>query len=127
MKDKYRRLINKTEGLTDNARYELQQRLDGMKNHTKVCHGDYNPSNVIIKEDGTAYVIDWAHVTQGNASADVARTYLIFRLEGKESLADKYLDLFSEKSGINKATIQRWIPIVAAAQKAKQYLRSKIS
>lgn len=120
MKDKYRRLINKTEGLTDNARYELQQRLDGMKDHTKVCHGDYNPSNVIIKEDGTAYVIDWAHVTQGNASADVARTYLIFRLEGKESLADKYLNLFSEKSGINKATIQRWIPIVAAAQKAKQ-------
>ncbi len=120
MKDKYRRLINQTEGLSDNARYELQQRLDGMKDHTKICHGDYNPSNVIIKEDGTAYVIDWAHVTQGNASADAARTYLIFRLEGKEELADKYLDLFSEKSGINKATIQRWIPIVAAARKAKK-------
>ena len=29
------------------------------------------------------------------------------------------LDLFSEKSGITKANIQRWIPIVAATQMTK--------
>lgn len=118
MKDKYKERINKAE-LTDAVRYELLQRLDGMKNHTKVCHGDYNPSNVIIKPDGTACIIDWAHVTQGNASGDAARTYLIFSIDGKQDLAEKYLNLFSEKSGIEKTLIQRWIPIVAAAQKAK--------
>ena len=90
-----------------------------MKDHKKLCHGDYNPSNVVIKPDGTACILDWAHVTQGNASADAARTYLLFSIEGKENLADKYLNLFSEKSGIVKSNIQRWIPIVAAAQKAK--------
>ncbi len=119
MKDKYKRLINETQDLSNDARYELQQRLDGMKDHTKVCHGDYNPSNIIIKEDGTAYIIDWAHVTQGNASSDAARTYLMFKLEGKDDLSEKYLKLFSEKSGIGIDNIQRWIPIVAAAQKAK--------
>lgn len=85
IKEKYKRKINEVQDLTDNARYELQVRLDGMKNHTKLCHGDYNPSNVIIKEDGTAYIIDWAHVTQGNASADCARTFLIFSIEGKKN------------------------------------------
>ena len=30
-----------------------------------------NPIEVIY---GTPYIIDWSHVTQGNASADVART-----------------------------------------------------
>lgn len=119
IKEKYKRKINEVEDLSDNARYELQIRLDAMKNHTKLCHGDYNPSNVIIKEDGTAYVIDWAHVTQGNASADSARTFLIFSIEGKKELAEKYINLFSEKSGIEKSLIQRWIPIVAAAQRAE--------
>lgn len=119
IKEKYKRKINSVQDISDNTKYELLQRLDGMKNHVKLCHGDYNPSNVIIKSDGTAYVIDWAHVTQGNASADAARTYLLFSIDGKEALAEKYINLFSEKSTIAKSNIQRWIPIVAAAQKAE--------
>lgn len=119
IKDKYKRLINDADNINNDTRYELLQRLDGMKDHTKLCHGDYNPSNVIIKPNGEACIIDWAHVTQGNASADAARTYLLFSIDGKEELADKYLNLFSEKSGIEKSNIQKWIPIVAAARKAK--------
>jgi len=115
MKEKYRRKINETD-IYDNIKYELLQRLEGMKNHTKLCHGDFNPSNIIIKDDGTAYIIDWAHVTVGNASADSARTFLLFSMDGKEALAEKYLNLFSEKSGIAKSNIQRWVSIVAAAQ-----------
>jgi RIO-like serine/threonine protein kinase len=115
MKEKYRRKINETD-IHDNIKYELLQRLEGMKNHTKLCHGDFNPSNVIIKDDGTAYIIDWAHVTVGNASADSARTFLLFSMDGKEDFAEKYLNLFSEKSGIAKSNIQRWVSIVAAAQ-----------
>ncbi len=117
MKEKYRRKINSAD-INENTKYDLLQRLEGMKSDLSLCHGDYNPSNVIVKEDGTVYVIDWAHVTMGNSAADAARTYLIFSLEGKEVLADKYLNLFSEKSGIEKSNIQRWIPIVAAAQLA---------
>lgn len=119
MKEKFHRKISEAENISENTKYELLQRLDGMKNHTKVCHGDYNPSNVIIKEDGTAYIIDWSHVTQGNASADCARTFLLFSMEGKEELAKKYMNLFSEKSKIDIANIQRWIPIVAASQMTK--------
>lgn len=118
MKDKYKERV-KSLDITDSARYELLARLDGMKDHTKVCHGDYNPSNVIIKPDGSACIIDWAHVTQGNASGDAAMTYLLFELDGKNEIAEKYLNLFSEKSGIEKSNIQRWIPIVAANEKTK--------
>ena len=119
IKDKYKRKIESTENIDNTTKYELLQRLEGMKNHTKICHVDFNPSNIIIKEDGSSYVIDWSHVTIGNASADVAKTFLLFSLEGKDKLAEKYVDLFSEKSGISKANIQRWIPIVAAAQMSK--------
>ena len=65
------------------------------------------------------YVIDWAHVTEGNSASDVATTYLLFAINGKQELADKYLNMFSEKSGMEKSYIQKWLPIVAAAQKTK--------
>lgn len=119
IKEKYRRKINEATNINDNIKYELLQRLEGMKNHTKLCHGDYNPSNIIINEKGEYFVIDWSHATQGNASADVARTFLLFSIQGKSDVAEKYLDLFSEMSGISKENIQRWIPIVAAAQMSK--------
>ncbi len=119
IKDKFRRKLSNAINIDENTKYELMQRLEGMKNHTKLCHGDFNPSNVIIKENGEVYVIDWSHVTQGNASADAARTFLLFSIEGKSELAEKYINLFSEKSGITKANIQRWIPIVAATQMTK--------
>lgn len=104
----------------DNAtKYDLHTLLDGMHKHDKVCHGDFNPSNVVITPEGQAYILDWAHATQGNASADAARTFLVFSLAGKNDLAEKYLNLFCIKTGINKKYVQRWIPIVAASQSVK--------
>lgn len=118
LKDKYRRKLEEAD-IDDTTRYELLQRLEGTKNHDKLCHGDFNPSNVIINENGEYSIIDWAHATQGNASADVAKTFLLFSLNGQTELAEKYLDLFTEKSGIERRGIQRWIPIVAAVQLKK--------
>ncbi len=118
LKDKMNRKIDETT-LDATTRYELHTRLEGMPKHKKVCHGDFNPSNIVIAEDGTPYIIDWAHATQGNASADVARTYLLFCLEEKPELAKKYLDLFSKKSNTAKQYIQKWMPIVAASQSVK--------
>ena len=118
LKDKMNRKIEETT-LNATTRYELHTRLDSMPKHTKVCHGDFNPSNIIISKDGTAYIIDWAHATQGNASADVARTYLLFYLSGKKDLAEKYMNMFCEKTDTAKQYIQNWIPIVAASQSVK--------
>lgn len=116
--DKMKRKIDETT-LDATTRYELHTRLNGMHKHHKVCHGDFNPSNIIIKPDGTPFVIDWSHATQGNASADVARTYLLFCLKGNEALANKYLDLFCKKTDTAKQYVQQWLPIVAASQSVK--------
>ena len=118
LKDKMNGKISMTT-LDATTRYELHTRLEGMPKHKKVCHGDFNPSNIIITEDGTPFVIDWAHATQGNASADAARTYLLFRLAGNKRVAEKYLNLFCEKSDTAKQYVQKWMPIVAASQSVK--------
>ena len=77
LKEKTIRALNEEPELDESTRYELLTRLDGMPKHTKLCHGDFSPSNIIVQEDGTMYVIDWVHAAQGSASADVARTYLL--------------------------------------------------
>ena len=119
LKDKMNRKISQAD-LTATIRYDLHTRLESMPKHNKVCHGDFNPSNIIISdEDGTPYIIDWSHATQGNASADVARTYLLFWLAGDINLAEKYLNLFCLKSDTAKQYVQKWIPIVAASQLVK--------
>ncbi|MGN0533552.1 MAG: phosphotransferase family protein [Eubacterium sp.] len=100
-------------------RYDLHNRLEGMKKHTKVLHGDYCPANVIVTPDGEYYIIDWAHATQGNASADAARTYLTFNLQGKKDMAEKYLDLFCKKADIPRQLVQQWMPIVACSESVK--------
>ena len=119
LKDKMNRKISETD-LDATTRYELHTRLEGMPKHNKVCHGDFRPSNVIVGEDGTNYIIDWSHATQGNASADAARTYLCFCLKGETETAEKYLDLFCQKSDTAKQYVQKWLPIVAASQSVKR-------
>ena len=118
LRDKMNRKISQTD-FDATTRYELHSRLDAMPKHNKLCHGDFNPSNIIITDDGTPYIIDWSHATQGNASADVARTYLLFWLNGDIEGAKKYLELVCRKSNTARQYVQKWMPIVAASQSVK--------
>lgn len=118
LKDKMARKISQSE-LDATTRFDLHHHLEGMPTHNKVCHGDFNPSNILIAEDGTPYILDWSHVTQGNASADAARTYLLFWLAGDITGANRYLELFCKKSNTEMRYVQKWMPIVAASQSVK--------
>ncbi len=115
------------------TRYALHTRLEEMPRHSKTCHGDFVPSNIVIGEDGQAYILDWSHATRGNASADVAITYLRLCLDGETELAADYLNLFCEKSGTPKSYVAIWIPMIAAFlsvganEKSRKYLLSRIN
>ena len=93
LKDKMNRKICQTD-LSATVRYDLHTRLESMPKH-------------------------WSHATQGNASADAARTYLLFWLNGDIDAAKKYLNLFCEKSDTAIQYVQKWMPIVAASQTVK--------
>ena len=119
-KDKFTRMINSIPDILDEAtRYELLLKLDGMKPHTKVCHGDFVPSNVILAEDGAPVILDWAHATQGNGAADCATTYLHLLLHGDEELAEKYINLYCTKQGCTRQYVNEWLGIIAAAELAR--------
>ena len=42
------------------------------------------------------------------------------REQKQKELAEKYVNLYCEKTGTDKKEVQRWIPIVAAIRKTKE-------
>ncbi|MDU4970861.1 MAG: aminoglycoside phosphotransferase family protein, partial [Atopobium minutum] len=83
-RDKFARMINSLSCINATTRYDLLVRLDGMKVEEKICHGDFNPTNVLVQEDGSCTVVDWAHATQGAPAADVAMSYMLFSFEDQK-------------------------------------------
>ena len=118
LKDKMDAKIARSE-YPETVKYDLQTRLQGLPKHYKLCHGDFCPGNVIVTSEGVPYIIDWAHATQGNASADAARTYLTFRLRGEDENAESYMKLYCERTGTARGYIEEILPIVAATQTEK--------
>ncbi len=119
LKDKITYQINGLNTIDSSTRYELLTRLESMPKHFKLLHGDFCPSNIIVKDDGTMYLIDWVHAAQGNASADVARTYTTLYLTDKNA-AEKYYNDFCAKTNTDKSYVHKWLPIVAAANLTKK-------
>ena len=115
LKDYLNRSIDSLDMIDDVKKYELLTHLNKMPLHSKLCHGDLAPDNIIVGSSGV-FVVDWLKAKQGNASADVAKTYLNLCLDHRTESAEKYLKLYCEKSNTDAGYIREWLPIVAAAQ-----------
>ena len=57
IKEKMNAKIDMTD-FDESTKFELHARLAGMPNHDKLCHGDFNPSNIIVTDSGEMYIID---------------------------------------------------------------------
>lgn len=113
--NKLKRMIGRVKSLDPSQRYDLQMRAERMSRGHAICHGDFNPTNVIVGEDKQYFFCDWTHVTEGLPEADAAMTYILLHEQFPEA-ADKYLDLYSVMADIPKQKIQYWLPVVAAAE-----------
>ncbi len=113
--DYLKRSIDGLDMIDDVKKYELLTRLSSMPKHSKLCHGDFSPDNIIVSDDGL-FIVDWLKAKQGNASADVAKTYLNFCLKHRTESAEKYLRIYCDKTGTSVEYVHDWLPIVAAAQ-----------
>lgn len=114
LRDKMNMKISRAD-IPEEKRSELKKKLAGMPNHNKLCHGDFNPSNIIIKDSGEAYITDWSHAALGNASEDAAVTYLLLMMSGDREGAEEYIKLFCAKSGTPCRYVRSWIPAAAAS------------
>lgn len=112
--DKLKRRIE-TSDLPATERLALRMKLEAMPKHNVICHGDFNPSNIIIKDDDSPYILDWSHATLGNALADVAKTYILLTYDETIELANQYLIKYCKKTKTSAEEVLEWVPIIAAA------------
>ena len=112
--------------LPKETRYDLHMKLQSFPRGKALCHGDFNPTNVIITPKGDWRVIDWSHVRLGDPLADVARTYLLFWLSGHVAAAEKYLQLICAELKVKVQDVQKWLPIVAAAESSKEQSKKNL-
>ncbi|MCR6107911.1 aminoglycoside phosphotransferase family protein [Salipaludibacillus agaradhaerens] len=92
----------------------LLNKLESFTYENRLCHGDFHLYN-LIKTDNQVVVIDWVDSSAGDIRADVYRTYLLYS-QVSFVLADMYLRLYCEKSGILRSEVFQWAPVIAGAR-----------
>ncbi len=130
--DRLRQQIATAPGLTDSIRSQVSQELTRVPGEARrLCHGDFHPDNVLLTARGPI-VIDWLTATSGEPAADVARSRLLMEIArpvhaqsrsdrlltgaGRHLFVARFLSRYRKRTGLGKARLAAWAPIVAAAR-----------
>ncbi|MFJ8067219.1 phosphotransferase [Psychrobacillus sp. NPDC096426] len=114
MYDKLHRQIESVNTLDKRQKSYLLEKLGSFTYENRLCHGDFHLFNLIMT-DNKVVVIDWVDSSAGDIRADIYRTYLLYSQFSSE-LADMYLRLYCEKSGLLRSEVFQWAPIIAGAR-----------
>ncbi len=111
---------------------DLEDALDEIPSVQRVvlCHGDLHPSNVILSADGPM-VVDWFDASRGDPIGDIARSTILLasnsaadhlvgaRHDLMARLCAAYIDAAANAFGFDRATLERWRAVAAAARVAE--------
>jgi len=114
MTDKLINNILSAKALNARQKNTLMEKLQNMRFEMRLCHGDFHFLNLILNDTGVT-IIDWIDSSAGDIKADVCRSYLLYS-QYSTDMADLYIRLYCEKSGISQADIFAWLPIIAGAR-----------
>ncbi len=129
-KERLEYCINNCCGLSHNTKKIIINKLQRLKNDSRLCHGDFHPDNIILSSSGNPIVIDWMTASSGNPVGDVARTRIILKHSEvpshlpigsriisnllKHILCKIYTRHYIKLTGITKSDIYQWeLPIAA--------------
>lgn len=128
MKELARSRIKASKLLKAGEKRKILSRLKKTEFTRHLCHGDYHLMNLLMTKKQDIYIIDWPNASCGSPAADVCNTYFLL-IFIKDELAQLYLDLYCEKSGLKKEEVFELFPLVACtklsdtlAEKDAQYL-----
>ncbi|MEX0800241.1 MAG: aminoglycoside phosphotransferase family protein [Dehalococcoidia bacterium] len=123
LRSKVRRGIEQGGALPAEAAERALSLLETLPDGEALCHGDFHPANLLMAPDGPV-LIDWANVSRGVPTADVARTVMIVRLGepppgtspvvrllalvGRRVLLSTYLRTYRRERALDEAALRRW-------------------
>jgi aminoglycoside phosphotransferase (APT) family kinase protein len=85
----------------------LREQLPGVPfGQPSVVHGDYHPWNILLQEDGTAYVIDWTNAAVSDYRVDLAWTLLLMSTYGSAEPRELVLGEYGRIAGLKIEQIE---------------------
>jgi Phosphotransferase enzyme family len=106
-------------------RAALERMLEGQKEGTSFCHGDFHWQNVLLAAQGPV-TIDWRDACQGPSLWDVARTWVVLRFNDIcrdpfltaycRFFAHCYLRAYLRHGQLPRAELARWRVLNAASR-----------
>jgi len=128
-KEQLKKGILAAEALLPDRGKAVLSALQIMPEHDNVCHGDFDPSNIIMTAEGPV-IVDWFLAGRGDPLSDVAGTSLHLGLTTRQPtmparcllnparrwFRTTYLKSYSELSTYDEVQLTAWQAIVAAAR-----------
>jgi aminoglycoside phosphotransferase (APT) family kinase protein len=122
--------IERASGISDVMRATAFERLGGLADGDRLCHGDFHPDNVVVTRSGLV-VLDWMNATRGAPAADVARTMLllqhaspledsslalkVFTSVFRRLFAAAYWRAYARRTRLNQSDVDAWqVPLFTA-------------
>ncbi|MES2934621.1 MAG: aminoglycoside phosphotransferase family protein [Pseudomonadota bacterium] len=140
--------IQAAHGIPDTMRAAALSALDDLQHsQQQLCHGDFHMNNILLDQDGQAFIIDWGDASRGSPLADVARTSLLIRYgadpdqptavpdgltatqfeAARQQFNHTYLALYFELNPIIdwQAQLDQWVLVVAVARLSERLAPSE--
>jgi aminoglycoside phosphotransferase (APT) family kinase protein len=125
------RMLGRASVLSERVRSAARERLAGLPQGDRLCHGDFHPDNLVLTPAGPM-VLDWMTATQGEPAADVARTLMLLEQAAlppdagrvfsvimqtlRRAFASAYWRRYAAASGLRSADVEAWRLVVFAAR-----------
>ncbi|MBC8533917.1 aminoglycoside phosphotransferase family protein [Yeguia hominis] len=106
--------------LPEPYRARLYAEAERLPDGDRICHGDFNPTNVIVTPEGKSYILDCPCAMAGIPAFDAAITYQNF-LWKTPGLAAQYLTLLCGTDDAMRASVLQLSTLAAALL----YVRTK--
>lgn len=133
LKEDLRKCIKSVKCLEDEIVEYTLNLLSELPDGKNICHGDYNPTNVIYDFVNPVF-IDWSGVSKGDMTGDVAHTLFIlkngqfppntsmilkfvFKI-GRKTFADIYFHTYQKYNQLDLSLLSKWEMIRAVGRLA---------
>jgi aminoglycoside phosphotransferase (APT) family kinase protein len=88
-----------------------------------VVHGDFHPQNILVRDDGSAVVIDWTGLHVSDARVDLGWLLMLSRSHAGTERRDQWLDEYERVSGTRAQEVE-WFETLACVWRLRVVVRA---